>query len=357
MDFNLFLKHLERNKIPAIAIIISFALLGVIYVLITPKSYRAETLLLPESKSASSLGGLGQLASSIPGLGSIALGSSGSDAIRPALYPSIVQSTPFVRQFVDYTFYHPDFKDSLNLMSYGQNYAPTNPWSILKKYTIGLPGELISAVRTLGTDEKNPPSTIFDQVQKEEGFYRPTVGDFKYLNAIKEIVSVTVDKSTGIIRVSVQTTNPVLSAYLTEFTKNYIVSYVTTYRQDKQIQQVDFLTARNEELEEKFLADQAKLASFKERNLDIRSPYLQNQLENLSAQYELSKSLYFTVNSQLEQAKVKLNEETPIFAEIEPVSIPAIKSKPQTMLVIFLMGSLGVLTAALFVLIKMPEQK
>ncbi|TDK47319.1 Wzz/FepE/Etk N-terminal domain-containing protein [Algoriphagus formosus] len=357
MDFNLFLKHLERNKLQALAIIIAFAMLGVIYIIFTPKSYRAETLLLPESKSSSSLGGLGQIASSIPGLGSFSLGASGSDAIRPSLYPSIVQSTPFVREFVDYTFYHPDFKDSVNLMSYGQNYAPTNPWSVLKKYTIGLPGEIISAVRNIGNEEENPPSTIFDKVKKENGFYRPTVGDFKYLNAIKDVVSVTVDKSTGIIRVSVQTTNPVLSAYLTEFTKNYLVSYVTKYRQDKQIQQVDFLTARNKELEQKFLEDQSRLASFKEKNLDIRSPYLQNQLENLSSQYELSKSLYFTVNSQLEQAKIKLNEETPIFAEIEPVSIPAIKSKPQTMLVLFLMGSLGVLTAALFVLIKIPKQK
>lgn len=360
MEFESFLAHLAKNKIKAAAILVAFVILGVLYILLTPKSYRAEILLLPEAKGASGMSGLGQLASSIPGLGSLSMGESSADAIRPALYPSLTQSTPFVREFVSYTFFHPDFQDSVNLISYGQNYAPTNPFAILKKYTIGLPGEILSALRSKTTKDEKSSSTIFGEVKSkkmEEEFFRPTVGDFKYLEAVKDMVAVSTDKTTGIIKVSVQSTNPVLSAYLTEFTKNYIVNYMTNYRQNKQRQQVEFLTLRNEELERKFLEDQSKLASFKERNLDIRSPYLQNQVENLSAQYELSKTLYFSINGQLEQAKIKLNEETPIFAEIEPVSIPAIKSKPQTMLVLFLMGSLGVLSAALFVLIKMPKQK
>lgn len=355
MDFNLFLKHLEKSKFKVAGIILGFAFAGAFYILVTPKSYRAETLLLPESDKGSSVSGLSQLASSIPGLGSFSLGSAGDGAIRPEFYPSIVQSTPFLQDFVDYTFYHPDYQDSLSLVSYGQKYAPTNPWSVLKKYTIGLPGIVISGFRGIGKEEK--AETSVRPQSSVNGFYRPTVGDHLFLNAIKEIVGVSVDKKTGFIRVSVQTTNPVLSAYLTEFTKDYLIDYVTVYRQDRQKRQVDFLEKRNTELEEKFLSDQSKLARFKENNLDIRSAYLQNQVENLSSRYELSKSLYFSINSQLEQAKIKLNEETPIFAEIEPVSIPAIKSKPQTMIVLFLMGSLGVLTAALFVLIKMPNQK
>ena len=353
MDFNLFLENVLKLKFQVLKIIGAFLLLAVVYILMTPKSYKAETLLLPESKSSSSLGGLSQIASSIPGLGSFSMGSSGSDAIRPEFYPSIVQSTPFILEFIDYTFYHPDFKDSVNLVSYSQNYAPKNPLSILKKYTIGLPGIIISGIRNIGKEEVIVQSAL--EVKGKEKFFRPTVGDFLYLKAIKEIVSVSVDKKSGVIKVAVQTTDPVVSAYLTEFTKEYLVSYVTQYRQDKQLSQIEFLTERNKELEEKFLKDQSNLASFKEKNYNISSPYLQNQQENLSSKYELSKSLYFSVNTQLEQAKIKLNEETPIFAEIEPVFIPAIKSKPQTMLVIFLMGSLGVLVSAIFILLKMPK--
>ena len=103
MDINLFLEGVVKNKIRILTIISIFVLIGLVYILFTPKSYIAETLLLPESKSSSTLSGLGQLASSIPGLGSFGLSSPATDAIRPEFYPSNVKSTTFVLNFIYYT--------------------------------------------------------------------------------------------------------------------------------------------------------------------------------------------------------------------------------------------------------------
>jgi hypothetical protein len=135
-----------------------------------------------------------------------------------------------------------------------------------------------------------------------------------------------------------------------------LVDFVQKYRSEKLQQIVTFLLEKQTELEKTFLSDQAMLAAFKEQNFNISSPYLLNRQENLMAQYELSKSMYFSLSSQLQQAKVKLNEVTPIFLEIEPVMIPPLKNKPQTLLIIFLMGSQGVLVAAIYVLIKTPSK-
>ncbi|TNF44710.1 MAG: hypothetical protein EP311_00750 [Cytophagales bacterium] len=359
MYFNDLLDHIKSNKKIIFSIISAFVLFGLFLVLVTPKTYRAQSILLPEStgSSVSNMGSLGQLASSIPGLGSLALPGTGSEAFRPEFYPAIIQSTPFLVSFRDYQFYHSGFQQEVSIQSYLEDFAPFNFFGFLKKYTIGLPGIILSSIRGDNTALGESNSLERDSYVDSVGFFKPTVGEYKFLMDIKDLISVGVDKKNGSITIAVETTNAEVSAHLAQFAKEYLMKFIKTYRIEKQNQIVSFLSQMNIELKQKFLDDQSKLASFKEKNLDIRSPYLQNQLENLSARYELSKSLYFSVNSQLEQAKIKLNEETPIFAEIEPVSIPAIKSKPQTMLILFLMGTLGILSASLFVLIKIPKKE
>lgn len=351
MDVPQLIQTIQSLKRHLIIIVGGFLGLGILYILFTPKTFRAEALLLPEPKNSnSSAGGLSQLASSIPGLGSINLGDTGAEAIRPEFYPSIVQSSPFLREFTSFTFFHPFLADSINFRKYGEEYAPVNPWSVLKKYTFGLPGVVLAALRG------DPNNDGLVQTNSDEiKFYSPSVGEYLYFNAVKELVGVSVDNRTGMIKVSVQTTDPLLSAYLADFTKRYLISYVTRYRQEKQLHKVKFLREKVKELETKFLDDQSRLASFKERNFNISNAFLENQLENLTSKYDLSRNLYFSMASQLDQALIKLNEETPIFAEIEPVSVPAVKSRPQTMLIIFLTGSLGILVAAIFVLLKVPR--
>ncbi|MHA7129375.1 Wzz/FepE/Etk N-terminal domain-containing protein [Algoriphagus namhaensis] len=353
MEIKDLIETIKKNSKQLLLLIFGFVIFGVFIVFLTPKTYRAESLLLPEPKgnSAMSAGGLSSLASSIPGFSGLSLSGAGSDAIRPEFYPAITQSTPFITSFRDYSFFHQEYGEELSIITYGEKYAPFDPWAFLKKYTLGLPGVILQAFRS-----EDRTAAGSDPANEDAKFYSPTAGEFKFLKTLRELVNVSVDKKTGIIRIAVETTNPLLSAELAEFTKNYLVNFVQQYRSEKQQQIVDFLAAKEEELREVYLSDQAKLASFKERNVTISSPYLLNQQENLAAQYELSKSMYFSINSQLEQAKVKLNEVTPIFVEIEPVTVPALKSKPQTLLILFLMASLGILAAAILVLIKTPTR-
>jgi uncharacterized protein involved in exopolysaccharide biosynthesis len=354
MEINDLFRTLKNYKSRVLGIFLAFLIFGVVAVLVTPKTYRAEALLLPEPKGNSSLGasGLSSLASSIPGFSGLNIPTSGSEAIRPEFYPSIIQSTPFILAFKSHTFYHLDFEEDLSILSYGEKYAPFDIWSFAKKYTVGLPGLILEVFR--GPSNEIISNNIIGA--KQARFYRPSASEFKLLKTLKEIVNVAVDKKTGIIQINVETTNPVLSAELTEFTKNYLVDFVQKYRSEKLQQIVTFLLEKQTELEKTFLSDQAMLAAFKEQNFNISSPYLLNRQENLMAQYELSKSMYFSLSSQLQQAKVKLNEVTPIFLEIEPVMIPPLKNKPQTLLIIFLMGSQGVLVAAIYVLIKTPSK-
>lgn len=354
MDFKAFQKIIIEYKGLLIGIVLAYLVLGLAIVFLTPKTFKAQSVLLPETKDSSlgNSGGLSQLASSIPGLGSFNLPAAGSDAFRPEFYPSIVQSTPFILEFKNHKFFHPDFNENLTIESYLQKYAPFNTFSFIKKYTIGLPGLILGIIR--GTDEEDLSKANEIVSSSNQTFYRPSVGEFKFLKDLRDMVAVSVDKKTGLITISVETTNAVVSAYLAQFTQEYLVDFMEKYRNEKQTRIISFLEDKKIELEKQFNEDQSKLANFKDRNFNISSASLINQQENLTSKYELSKNLFFNINSQLEQARIKLNEEHPLFATIEPVYIPPLKNKPQTFLILFLTGSLGIISAAIFILFKSP---
>ena len=52
--------------------------------------------------------------------------------------------------------------------------------------------------------------------------------------------------------------------------------------------------------------------------------------------------MYIELAKQLENQKIKLQEDTPAFIDIEPVSIPLEKSKPKRGMIIAIWGFLGV---------------
>ena len=81
-------------RIAAFALV--FGLVGGLYAFTAQKEYQAQAIILPELQSSSSFGKSSSLGA-LAGLAGIDLGMSGStDAIRPDLYPSIIQSLPFL---------------------------------------------------------------------------------------------------------------------------------------------------------------------------------------------------------------------------------------------------------------------
>ena len=67
---------------------------------------------------------------------------------------------------------------------------------------------------------------------------------------------------------------------------------------------------------------QEELASFREQyrgNLSVRS---QTEEQRLESEYQVAFGLYNTLMQQREQAKLKVQEQTPVFKILEPVQVP-----------------------------------
>ena len=67
---------------------------------------------------------------------------------------------------------------------------------------------------------------------------------------------------------------------------------------------------------------QRRLARFRDQNMNIISETARIRQEQLESENELAFSLYQGLAQQLEQAKIKVQEETPVFKVLEPIQVP-----------------------------------
>ena len=99
-----------------------------------------------------------------------------------------------------------------------------------------------------------------------------------------------------------------------------------------------------DETSQKFEEAQQRLASFRDRNKNVSLATAKAEEERLTSQYNLVYGVYSELSKQLEQSKIQVKQETPVFTIIEPISVPTKKSKPNRPLILFL----GILLGGIF---------
>jgi uncharacterized protein involved in exopolysaccharide biosynthesis len=65
----------------------------------------------------------------------------------------------------------------------------------------------------------------------------------------------------------------------------------------------------------------------------------------LQSDYQLAFEVYSQLAQQLEQAQIKVKEDTPVFSIVKPVTVPIEKSKPNRPLILIIWTFLGVVFA------------
>ena len=97
---------------------------------------------------------------------------------------------------------------------------------------------------------------------------------------------------------------------------------------------------------------QFKLAKFSDKNRDIISSSARIEEERIKSEYNLTFNLYNGLALELEQAKIKINEVTPVFTEIDPAIIPVDEEHPKRLIIVLSFTFIGFLLTLTFLLIK-----
>lgn len=314
------------------------AVAGLIIGFSIPKEYTVTSKLAPEVVDKRS-GGLSSLAS----MAGINLGSmSTSDAVSPDLYPEIVSSTPFVIDLfsVPVEFMHK--KDTIRTDVYGfyKEYTRAPWWGYVAKapmkaisWGIGLFREKPEKIE--GYESINPLALTPEQAG--------------IAKAIKENFSVVVDKKTQVITITETAQNPRVALKLSEVIIDRLQSYITEYRTSKSRKDVEYYEKIYAEAKSDYFSAQQKYARYVDSNQMLVRQSVKTEQERLKNEMDLSYQIYNSAAQQLQVARAKVQMETPVFAILNPPTLPLRASKPSKMMTLVACIFLGAACAAVWV--------
>jgi len=330
-------KTFWKGRWTVIISILIGGIIGVFVAIITPNEYTATTIMVPQtSGKSSSLGGLGGLAA----LAGIDLGSSsqGGD-MSPILYPKIVSSIPFKLELMNTPIKFNEFEKPISLFDYITKNKKTSVLGTIKKYTIGLPGIIIVAIKG-----KNKPLELPKRMDDQPILL--TEDQYKVSKALDEIISLDVDAKQGYLTLNVIMSEPLAAAQLTQKAQELLQQDITDFKIQKAKADLEFIQGRYNEAQAKAEGYQINIAQRTDQYKNLTSAVPQVQTTRVQTKYGIASTVYQELAKQLEQAKIQVKKDTPVFTIIEPVSVPLDKSKPNRPMIliiwILLCGIIGV---------------
>ena len=292
-------------KVAGIAVIV-----GVVIALTTPKQYTASVTLAPESSKGGG-GGLSGIASML-GVGGLSMGSD-ADALNVQLYPDIVSSTPFILDLMDTPVKTMDEEQpDTTLVGYLKEYTSSS----LMSTVMSLPFKAIGGVMTLFKSEEekdgkeviNPFHLTNEQAQTVQG--------------LKKMIIANVDKKTGVTTVSVTMQDPLVAAILTDTVVVKLQEHITKYRVSKAEDDCKYWEELYQQRQDEYYKAQEKYAKYSDANNNVILQSVRIEQERLQNDMNLALQVYSNVAAQLQMAKAKVQEAKPVFAVVEPASVP-----------------------------------
>ena len=331
----LFLKIWENKKL-ILKYFLIFFLIGIFVAIFSPKEYTAQSVVLPQSNSASGIGSLSGLAA----IAGVSIGNNNGD-ILPKLYPNIAQSIPFQKEMLKTPINITGIDEPISYQDYYQKYPKTNLLSTIKKYTIGLPGLIIGSFKS---EEKNKTISVKDS----SNIYSITKDEKKLFDLLKSQLNINYSEKEGYVTLSFSMDEPLAAAQMLKNVENYLQNAVTEFKIQKAKQQLDFIQKRYNEAEKDFKEKQIRLASFQDSNRGLISSLPQTRLSQLQTDFNLAFNIYSELAKQLESQKIKVKEDTPI----EPVSVPLDRTKPKRGIIIAVWSFLGIVIGVGLIFVK-----
>ena len=306
--------------------VVIFIFLGLFVALASINEYTSEVRLLPETQQSSGLGALGGLASQF---GFSSGPDLSADGIPPTLYPDIIQSTVFLKHLMAHEVYLPDNAEKITIEEYFKEHQKVSNVNNVKSYTIGLPFTILGWLRSGGGDEEvTDPYSQFAGDERIERLIRMSGEDWAHLRNLRDRISSLTNYETGIVTVEVKMQDAMIAADLANRVVELLSEYVTDYRTEKYRRDVEFIKERHEEAKIRFEEAQQELALFNDTNSGRLSAMARTEEQLLQNNFNLTFNLYNTLAERLEEARIKLQEETPVVNILEPAAVPNRRSEP-----------------------------
>lgn len=303
-----------------VRIIINCFIGGVLAIIIAfsiPKQYTSTAVLAPEfSSSSANLGNIGALAS----MAGINIGGqSGEDALYPELYPQIVSSTPFLCDLMALPVETKDGDLKTSLYKYLVLHQKMPWWNSIVK----VPMDWIKGCfGANAVDTVAPVASNMHLTRKQ----------YLMLEALSKRIAVNVDKGNMVITLNVTMQDPVVAAHVASVVSANLQEYIGTYRSAKARKDLAYAETLYIEAQEKYYAAQQAYAKYVDQHQGVVKMQHQIEQDRLSNELDLTFNVYNQLAQQVEVARAKVAESTPVCVVMQPAIVPVKASSPKKMM-------------------------
>jgi len=336
----------EKRLILIVTVVFMF--LGLFVALGSTEEFSSNVKLMPENQQISQLGSLGGLSRQFGVIPRQEL----AEGIPPTIYPEIARSLDLMILLMEYEVTLPKTYSKVSLFEYFMEYQEESAVDFVSKYSIGLPFTILSWLRTWITDDEEEVLVNLSDNPKAERIILLSKDEWDVIKILQDRIFVSMDLDNGIVTVSVRMQDAVMAADVADQVVQYLTEYIMNYRTEKARRDLKFIEDRYQEMKARFEEAQVKLAEFTDRQRSTTRATDDIQLERLQSEFNLTFGLYTNVAERLEQARIKLQEDTPIVMILEAASVPDKRSKPNRPLILIVFTLLGGLLSVGYIMIK-----
>lgn len=323
----------------------AFGAVGLLLALGSGAEYSATTRILPYRS-----GGTGGNLSGLAGLAGIRLPAGAGDiTITADLYPEVAKSQDFRIAVAETPLTFSSLNQQASTVAYFRDLRSPPLTELLASYTIGLPGKLLNAVRPaptarslpLGAGDSTPPLASYD------------LEYLAYVRMLEKRLVITSDKKTSVITITGKMPDPYAAADLVRVTSNRLMERIIEYESRKAGEQFRFVNEQFTQAKARYERAQRALAAFTDRNRMLMSATSQIDRDRLQREYELAFEVYQQFSRELEQARIKMNQDTPVFTVLEQVTVPTERASPKRGLVMLASLLLGAMAGVGFIALRL----
>ena len=289
-----------------------FVFIGIITALISPIVYTSSSTFILSSSNDNQTSSIGGVASLV----GINLGVSGNDNRIPAtMYPKVVESVEFKRQLLNEYI---DEDKSIKLNSFLIDYYDLN-------------------------NE--------DFITNNNEFF-VSKGENDLFKILKNIISISVNAKDRFISISANMPTSEYALNTCISARNILQTIVINTKIKRAKENLNFTQEQLNLKKIEFDEIQNKIASFEDTNLNIINSKYRNELNKLKAEFQIINSVYTELSKQLEQSKLQVNQDTPVFSIVKEASMPVKRSSPNRAQIVLIFGVLGLFISVIYVITK-----
>ena len=228
------------------------------------------------------------------------------------------------------------------------------PWDEIYPEILKSSNLLESALEDKYSTKKYGESSLLDIIINEYGLsgYNEQNQKNRALNKLREMIKINKDRTSPIVNIEISTFEPVFSHDLS----NQLISKSSIIQRELKTNRIKqkrlFIEERLDQVSREMKAMEKELRLFRENNRVISTPTLEMKVQEMGRELDLQSTLYVTLKTQYEKAKIDEVGRDDMVQKIDGPSIPFDLTSPRRLLSITMSFFFGLFLSIITIYLK-----